>query len=184
MKNMKKAAKNGKALIVVITLGIITFIALAASIYLLSQNTTIAQLFGGSDNVYESARLERVTINGYKIGGTLTDEIKSYHAQDADFDYYYDNVAFWSNKEGEIAGLGFYSFNTPEGEKVTDINDSDIRYEGRRLATLDDFEEAFGIGKYAKEDESETVVYQQGNYEMTIRYDEEGIKSVTLIEQK
>ena len=181
---MKKAVKYGKGLIIVIVLGVITFAALAASVYLLSQNTTMAQLFGGDDNVYESARLERITINGYEIGGMLTDEIKSYHAEDADFDYYFDDVAFWSGESGEITGLGFYSFNDIDGEAITDIDDSNIIYEGRRLATLADFEEAFGIGKYTKKEDYESLTYHQGNYEMTIQYRDDIIKNVILIEQK
>ena len=181
---MKKAVKYGKGLIIVVILGVVTFAALAASVYLLSQNTTMAQLFGGDDNVYESARLERITINGYEMGGMLTDEIKSYHAEDASFDYYFDDVAFWGGENGEIVGLGFYSFNDADGGVITDIDDSNILYEGHRLATLADFEEAFGIGKYTKEEDYEALIYRQGSYEMTIQYRDDIIKNVILIEQK
>jgi hypothetical protein len=160
-----------KGLVVVVILAVITLAAGIASVVLLSHNTSIAQLFGGIDNVYESARLEKLTINGYMLGDKMSEEALEYHALDADFDYYYDGVAFWS-KNKKIVGLGFYTTTTGTGDDkktIIDINTVDIRYEGRRLVTIDDFEESFGIGAEKADEDGKTIPYRQGGYELSIR---------------
>lgn len=161
-----------KGPIIVAILAAVTIAAGVASVVLLSHNTSIAQLFGGIDNVYESARLEKLTINGYALGDTMSKEALEYHVMDADFDHYYDGVAFWS-KDKKIIGLGFYTTTAGVGDDekiIIDINTVDIEYEGRRLTTIDDFEETFGVGEEKEEDEDggKTITYRQGVYTLTI----------------
>ncbi len=173
----KNKAKFGKGLIIVIVLSILTIAAGVASVALLSHNTSIVQLFGGADNVYESARLEKLTINGYKIGDKISDTAKEYQAIDADFDYYYDEVAFWV-KDDKIVGIGFYTFNY---NLETDINKAEIIYEKQRLTTLDDFEETFGLGEEKTENDNKTIIYRQGDYTLTIEAYKGTVQNVILI---
>ncbi|MBP5656627.1 hypothetical protein J6X15_03520 [Candidatus Saccharibacteria bacterium] len=173
----KTKAKFGKGLIVVVILFLLTLAAGIASVVLLSHNTSIVHLFGGIDNVYESAHLEKMSINGYRIGEKVDPKIKEYQVIDADFKYYYDEVAFWE-KDDVVTGIGFYTFDY---NLVTDITKSNIRYEGRRLATLDDFEETFGIGEEKVEKDNKTVIYRQGDYSLTIEIYKDVIQNVILL---
>ena len=182
---MKKAGAKkrfGKGLIIVIVLSILTIVAGVSSVILLSHNTSIVQLFGGNDNVYESARLEKLTISGFTINSTLTDEIKAHKAIDAEFNYYYRDVAFW-DKDGKNAGIAFYTFSDKEGNQVTSIETSDIKYEDRQLKTLDDFEETFGLGEHSEEGDSKIITYYQGEYKLTIQSRDGIVYSVILLRQ-
>ena len=174
----KNKAKFGKGLIIVIVLFLLTVAAGVSSVVLLSHNTSIVQLFGGIDNVYESARLEKMTINGYKIGDKVKPEVKEYMVVDEDFKYYYDEVAFWA-KDDVVTGIGFYTFNY---NLETDITKSNIRYEDRRLETLDDFEETFGVGEEKLEKDSKTVTYRQGDYSLTIEVYKDVVQNVILLQ--
>lgn len=183
---MKKAGAKkrfGKGLIIVIVLSVLTVLAGVSSVILLSHNTSIVQLFGGNDNVYESARLEKLTINGFTINSKLTDEIKAYKTIDAEFDYYYHDVAFW-DKNGENAGIAFYTFSNKDGNQVTSIEQSKIEYEDRRLKTLDDFEETFGLGEHTEEGDSKVINYYQGEYKLTIQSRDGVVYSVILLRQE
>ncbi len=180
-KNKKK--RLGKGLIIVAVLTVLTIAAGVASVMLLSQNTTIAQIFGGVDNVYESARLEKMTINGYAVGDKLTNEIKKYIVLDGDFPYYYDDVAFWE-KDGVITGIGFYTFTNSDNEPVTSIENSKIVYEKRELKTIEDFEETFGLGELTEQSNSSTLTYYQGDYKLTIQCRDDKIQNVILQKQE
>ena len=170
----------GKGIILVIILSLLTLAAGVASIALLSQNTSVAHLFGGTDNVYESARLERMTINGYSVGDDLSAELKMNHAADADFDYYYDDVAFWGNGD-KNTGIGFYTFSDTDGHIISSIKDVVIKYENRHLTTVEDFEETFGIGEHGKNENYETLTYHQGEYELSVQYKKDVIYNVLLL---
>ena len=178
-----KKKRFGKGLIIVAVLTVLTIAAGVASVMLLSQNTTIAQIFGGVDNVYESARLEKMTINGHAVGDELTSEIKEYLVLDGDFSYYYDDVGFWE-KDGIITGIGFYTFTNSDGETVTSIEDSKIVYEKRELKTIEDFEETFGLGELTNQGNSSTLTYYQGDYKLTIQCRNDEIQNVILQKQE
>lgn len=173
----KKKAKFGKGLIIVVILSVLTIATGIACVVMLSQNKSIVHLFGGSDNVYESARLEKLTINGYAIGDKMTDQIREYLTMDADFPYYYNHVAFWNDGD-KISGIGFYTIG---GNDATNIADSNIEYEGRRLVKIEDFEETFGIGEEkTDEDGDEIITYRQGDYKLTILIHNDIIYNVIL----
>ncbi len=176
---MAKENKNklGKGLIVVVLLAILTILAGVASVVLLSRNISIVQLFGGIDNVYESARLEKLTINGYRVGDKISDSAKEYQVIDSDFDYYYDEVAFWV-KDDNIFGIGFYTFNSG---LETSINDAKIIYEKQRLVTLDDFEETFGLGEEKSEQDNKTIIYRQDEYTLTVEAYKGVVQNVILL---
>ena len=183
---MKKAGAKkrfGKGLIIVIILSVLTIAAGVSSVILLSHNTSIVQLFGGNDNVYESARLEKLTINGFTVNSRLTEEIKNYEAIDAEFNYYYHDVAFWE-KDGENAGIAFYTFSDKDDNQVTSIEHSNIKYEERQLKTLEDFEETFGLGEHTEEGDSKVINYYQGEYKLTINSRDGIIYSVILLRQE
>lgn len=171
----------GKGLIIVIVLAVLTVAAGVASIVLLSHNRSIVQVFGGADNVYESAHLEKLTFNGYSLGDTLDAEVREHHVLDASFSYLYDDIAFWA-KDGKIAGLGFYTTTIGTDEEVkVDIDEVRIEYDGRRLTTLEDFEETFGIGKEERGGQGDrTVVYSQGNYKLSIQMRDDVVYNVIL----
>lgn len=175
--NAKTKIKFGKGLIIVIVLSILTVAAGVASIIMLSQNKSIVHLFGGSDNVYESARLEKLTINGYAIGDKMTSKIREYLTMDAEFPYYYNEVAFWEEND-KISGIGFY---TVGGNHPTTIAESNIKYEDRRLTTISDFEETFGIGEeQIDEDGDKTIIYRQGDFTLRVFIHDEKIYNVVL----
>ncbi len=173
----KTKTKFGKGLIIVVVLSILTIAAGVACVAMLSQNKSIVHLFGGSDNVYESARLEKLTINGYAIGDKMTDRIREYLTLDAEFPYYYNEVAFWE-EDGKISGLGFY---TVGGNNPTSITESNIKYEDRRLVKIEDFEETFGIGEEETDkDGDKTIIYRQGDYKLTVFIHNDTVYNVIL----
>ena len=84
--------KSGKGILIVAVLTILALAAGVTSIILLSRDRTLSQLFGGDSNVYESARLSNLSMNGEYIGDEVSEEAKSQVALDEDFQYMYHGV--------------------------------------------------------------------------------------------
>ena len=166
-KNSKQ--KSGKGILIVALLTVLALAAGITSIFLLSQNRTLSQIFGGDSNVYESARLDQICMNGEFIGDKISDDARSQHAEDADFQYMYNGVAYWVDEDSRITGLGFYTLTDEAGNLLIDIKESNIRYQGDRLETISDFEETFGLATIEKrKDGIDIYRYHQGDYHLEI----------------
>ena len=177
----KTKQKSGKGILVVAVLTILAIAAGIASIVLLSHNRTLSQIFGGDSNVYESARLDNISMNGEFIGDTISDDAKSQRALDADFQYMRQGVAYWVDDNDKIIGLGFYSITDEDGNPIADIEYSDIKYRGDKLETVTDFEETFGLAEVEKDNDNiERYSYHQGDYHLEIVTQEGVVYNVIL----
>ena len=173
--------KSGKGILIVIILTLLALAAGVTSIMLLSQNRTLSQLFGGDSNVYESASLRNLSMNGEFIGNTISDSAKSQTALDADYQYMYRGVAYWVDDNLKITGLGFYSLEDIDGNPLSDIELSDIKYGEQKLETIADFEETFGLANVEKiSDTSSLYSYFQSDYKLEILTENDVIKNVIL----
>jgi len=172
----KAKVKFGKGVIIVIVLSMLTIAVGVACVAMLSQNKSVVHLFGGVDNVYESAHLEEMAIDGYKIGDAIVDHIQDCRTQGSDYDYYCDGAAYWE-QDGRIAGIGFYA-NTKA------IDEANITYEGRFLVKIDDFEETFGVGEERTDKNGDKIItYRQGDYRLNITVRNDVIYSVVLLKE-
>ena len=180
----KKQPKSGKGVLIVIILTLLALTAGVASIALLSHNRTLSQLFGGDSNVYNSAQLSDLSMNGEHIGDTISSIAKGHVAEDADFQYMYNGVAYWTDTNNMITKLSFHTLTYTDGEPAIDINSADIQYRGSKLVTVADFEETFGIAAVKKDSTgAETYKYTQGAYELTLYVVAGKIQNVTLSKQ-
>ena len=184
MSKKKTKIQFSKGLIIVIVLAALTAVAGVTSVVLLSQNRTLTQIFGSDNNVYDSARLEKLSFNGYQIGQKLPfDKPSNYLVFDADFNYQYNDINFWAD-DGVIVGLGFNTTYDIDGKPTKSIDDVKITYEEDKLTKLEDFEETFGIGKITESDNHTTLEYHQDGYSLTVIMRKDTVVNVTLKSEK
>lgn len=177
----KKQPKSGKGILIVIILTLLALAAGVASIVLLSHNRTLSQIFGGDSNVYDSAQLSDLSMNGEHIGDTISSVAKEHMVLDADFPYMYNGVAYWTDKNDMIKKLSFHTLTYADGEPVIDIEGADIQYRGSKLATVKDFEETFGIAVVTKDSTgAEIYTYTQSGYKLVLYVVAGKIQNVTL----
>jgi len=176
-----KPQKSGKGILLFIILTLLALVAGVASIVLLSHNRTLSQIFGGDSNVYDSAHLGDLSMNGQRIGDKISSEAKGQVANDAEFKYLYKGVAYWTDNNDKITKLAFYSLSDTEGESLIDIKMADIQYHGAKLTTVKDFEEMFGLASVTKYPKgAESYNYSQGDYKLSLYVVAGDIQNVIL----
>ena len=107
-------------------------------------------LFTKEDNkrkMLDLIKLDDLSLNGIKIGEKIKPEMKNL-VLDSSFAYLYNNILIDVNINDMINYLGFFTSTQSNGQKITGVEDIDIKCGDTTLKTVEDFKKCFGERNY------------------------------------